>query len=347
MTAPYTGLDALVDIVLSGVVLVGLLGGVAYTTFFERRFAGFMQGRPGPNRAGPWGLLQPLADGIKFLFKEDFVPRFTDRFLYRLAPWASFVPAMVLIGVIPLGPDLSLAGLRIPLQVADPDFGLLYFLAVASFAVYGVIIAGWGSNNKYSIFGGMRAAAMMISYEVAMGLAVVALLLVTGTVRMSSIVADQSSLWAWNVWRQPLGFILFLVAAFAESHRIPFDLPEAEQELVGGYQTEYGSMQLGLFQMAEYAHMIAASALMVALYFGGWHFPGLGLLAGHPAFHALAGLLVMAVKTAAFIFLYIWVRWTIPRFRFDQLMRLGWKALLPLGLVNLLATAVVLLLWGA
>jgi NADH-quinone oxidoreductase subunit H len=347
MSAPYSGFDLLVDVLMGIVVLVGLLGGVAYTTFFERRFAGFMQGRPGPNRAGPWGVLQPLADGLKFLFKEDFVPRFTDRFLYRLAPWASFVPALVLIGVIPLGPDLPLAGRIVPLQVADPDFGLLYFLAVASFGVYGVIIAGWGSNNKYSLFGGMRASAMMISYEVAMGLAVVALLLVTGTVHMSTIVAGQDTLGKWNVWRQPFGFFLFLVAAFAESHRIPFDLPEAEQELVGGYQTEYGSMQLGLFQMAEYAHMIAASALMAALYFGGWHFPGLELLAGHPRLHALAGLGVMGVKTAVFLFFYIWVRWTIPRFRFDQLMRLGWKVLLPLGLANLLGSALGLLLGGA
>jgi NADH-quinone oxidoreductase subunit H len=340
----YTGIDLLIDVVLAVVVLVGLLGAVAYTTFFERRFAGFMQGRPGPNRAGPLGLLQPLADGIKFLFKEDFVPRFADRLLYRLAPWASFVPAMILIGVVPLGPPLTRWSEPIPLQVADPDFGLLYFLAVASFGVYGVIVAGWGSNNKYSIFGGMRAAAMMISYEVAMGLAVAALLLVTGTVHMSQIVADQSTLTTWNVWRQPFGFLLFLVAAFAESHRIPFDLPEAEQELVGGYQTEYGSMQLGLFQMGEYAHMIAASALMVALYFGGWDFPGLETLAAHPVAYSLAGLAVMAVKTALFIFLFIWVRWTIPRFRFDQLMRLGWKGLLPLGLLNLLATALVLLI---
>ena len=334
----------LIDAVKVLVFLSILMAGIAYTTFFERRFAGFFQGRQGPNRAGPWGLLQPLADGIKFMFKQDFVPDFADRFLYRLAPIAVFVPALILIGVIPFGPDLPLGERLIPMQIADPNFGVLYFFAAASFGVYGVMMAGWGSNNKYSIFGGMRAAAMMISYEVALGLSAVALFVVAGTVHMSSIVGQQAAFLDWLIWRQPLGFILFAVAGAAETHRIPFDLPEAEQELVGGFMTEYGSMQLGLFQMSEYAHTIAISALLAALYLGGWHAPGLAALEGSPLLYWLAGTAVMAAKTAFIVFVFIWVRWTIPRFRFDQLMRLGWKALLPLALINLLVTALVLLI---
>lgn len=333
-----------IDAVKVAVFLSVLMGAIAYTTFFERRFAGFFQGRQGPNRAGPFGLLQPLADGIKFLFKQDFVPRFADRFLYRLAPIAIFVPAMVLIGVIPFGPGLPLGERTVPMQIADPNFGVLYFFAAASFGVYGVMMAGWGSNNKYSIFGGMRAAAMMISYEVALGLSAVALFVVSGTVHMSSIVAQQAAFGDWLVWRQPFGFILFSVAAAAETHRIPFDLPEAEQELVGGFMTEYGSMQLGLIQMSEYAHTIATSALLAALYLGGWYFPGLEALSGDPVLYWLGGTAVMAAKTAFILFVFIWVRWTIPRFRFDQLMHLGWKALLPLALLNLLVTALVLLI---
>jgi NADH-quinone oxidoreductase subunit H len=336
----------LIDGIKALVVLVVLMAAVAYTTFAERRFAAFFQGRFGPNRAGPLGLLQPLADGIKFLFKEHFVPRFTDRFLYRVAPVISFIPALILVGVIPFGPDLVLGGTTIRLQVADPNFGVLYFFAVASFGVYGVIIAGWSSNNKYSIMGGMRAASMMISYEVSLGLAAVGLFLAAGSVHLSTIVGQQESLGNWFIWRQPLGFLLFTVASFAETHRVPFDLPEAEQELVGGYQTEYGGMQLGLFQMGEYAHMIAASALMVVLYLGGWHFPLLERLSGSPYLYAAAGAFVMVAKTAAVVFFFIWVRWTIPRFRFDQLMRLGWKALLPLALINVLVTAVLILLKG-
>jgi NADH-quinone oxidoreductase subunit H len=320
-----------------------LMAGVAYTTYAERRIAAFFQGRRGPNRAGPLGLLQPLADGLKFLFKEDFVPRFTDRFLYRAAPVISFIPALMLIGVIPFGPDLMSGDLVIPLQIADPNFGVLYFFALASFGVYGVIIAGWSSNNKYSVFGGMRAASMMISYEVSLGLAAVGLFLAAGTVHLSSIVEQQAGIGSWFIWRQPLGFLLFTVASLAEMHRVPFDLAEAEQELVGGYQTEYGGMQLGLFQMGEYAHMIAASALLVVLYLGGWHFPGLDRFAQYPHLHALAGALVMMVKTALVVFLFIWVRWTIPRFRYDQLMRLGWKILLPLALLNVVLTAVLIL----
>ncbi len=339
-----TLLTYLIDGLKIAVVLGGTMGAVAYVTFAERRFAAFMQNRIGPNRAGPWGLLQPLADGIKFMFKEDFVPEFADRFLYRLAPLVAFAPAMMLVGIIPFGPDLVLGDRVIQLQIIDPNFGVLYFFAIASFGVYGVIMAGWGSNNKYSIAGGLRASAMMISYEVSMGLAVIGLIMAAGTLHMSTIVAQQEGFFGWYLWRQPLGFLIFVVTTFAETHRVPFDLPEAEQELVNGYHTEYGSMQLGLFQMGEYAHLITASFLMVALYMGGWQFPGLSLLANSPILFSLAGLTVMAVKTFIVIFVFIWVRWTVPRFRYDQLMRLGWKVLLPLALLNILVTALVILI---
>lgn len=333
----------LIDTVKIALVLGITMGAVAYTTFGERRFAAFFQNRIGPNRAGPWGLLQPLADGIKFMFKEDFVPRFADRFLYRIAPVISFVPALILVGVIPFGPDLVLGELVIPLQIANPNFGVLYFFAVASFGVYGVIMAGWASNNKYSMAGGLRASAMMISYEVSLGLSVIGLFMVAGSVHLSTIVEQQGALSGWYLWRQPLGFLIFVIATFAETHRIPFDLPEAEQELVNGYHTEYGSMQLGLFQMGEYAHMIAASFLMVSIYLGGWQFPFLSLLEGSPILHALAGTCVMFAKTFFVIFVFIWVRWTIPRFRYDQLMRLGWKVMLPLALLNVMLTALLIL----
>lgn len=339
-----TLLTYLIEGVKIAAVLGGTMGAVAYVTFAERRFAAFMQNRVGPNRAGPWGLLQPLADGFKFMFKEDFVPEFADRFLYRIAPLVAFVPALLLVGVLPFGPDLVIGDRVIPLQIMDPNFGVLYFFAIASFGVYGVIMAGWGSNNKYSITGSLRASAMMISYEVSMGLAVIGLIMAAGTLHMSTIVAQQDSFFGWYLWRQPLGFLIFVVTTFAETHRVPFDLPEAEQELVNGYHTEYGSMQLGLFQMGEYAHLITAAFLMVALYMGGWQFPGLSLLADSPILYALAGLAVMAVKTFIVIFVFIWVRWTVPRFRYDQLMRVGWKVLLPLALLNVLVTALVILI---
>ncbi len=334
----------LIDAAKAAVFVGVLMAWVAYTTFGERRFASFFQDRIGPNRAGPFGFFQPLADGFKFLFKEDFVPKFADRLLYRVAPVASFVPTIVLIGVIPFGPDLVIAGRRIPLQIADPNFGVLYFLAVASFSVYGVIMAGWASNNKYSIMGGMRAAAMMISYEVSLGLAVVGLILVAGSTHMSTIVAQQDTIGGWYIWQQPLGFLLFFIASLAETHRTPFDLPEAEQELIGGYHTEYGSMQLGLFQMGEFAHMVATCTIIVALFLGGWHFPMPAFITGDPNLYALAGAAVFSVKTFVMIFIFIWIRWTVPRFRYDQLMRLGWKVLLPLALANALVTALVILL---
>ncbi len=334
----------LIDSIKVAVVLAFLMGAVAYATYGERRFAAFFQGRLGPNRAGPLGLLQPLADGIKFMFKEDFVPRYADRLLYRLAPIAAFTPTLILVGVIPFAPDLRIAGLVVPIQIADPNFGVLYFFAIASFGVYGVIIAGWASNNKYSVMGGMRAASMMISYEVGLGLAAVGLIMAAGSVKMSVIVSQQGAFGGWFIWKQPLGFLIFLIATFAETHRTPFDLPEAEQELVGGYHTEYGSMQLGLFQMGEFAHMVAASALIVALYLGGWQFPLLGGLDQSPLLHTLAGACVMAVKTFVVVFLFMWVRWTIPRFRYDQLMRLGWKSLVPLALFNVILTAVLILI---
>ena len=306
--------------------------------YAERRVSAFMQGRLGPNRVGPKGLLQPIADGIKFFMKEDLIPSGADKPIFILAPAILLIPALMTFAVIPFGSSITMFGREIALQVADVNVGILYILALTSIGVYGIVLAGWSSNSKYSLLGGLRSSAQLISYELAMGLAVVSIILLAGSLRLNDIIADQQGYFlSWNVFKQPLAFIIFLVAVYAETNRLPFDLTEAEQELVGGYHTEYSSLKFAMFFLAEYANMITAAALTVTLFFGGWDVPlldesSLGLLG------AILSVLSFILKMAFFLFLFIWVRWTFPRFRYDQLMRLGWKVLLPLALVNIFLT---------
>ena len=321
------------------VVFAATMLGVLVMIYAERRVSAFMQDRVGPNRVGPKGVLQPIADGIKFLMKEDLVPEKVDKPIFILAPAILLIPALMTFAVIPFGSSINLFGREIALQVADVNVGVLYILALTSISVYGIVLAGWSSNNKYSLLGGLRSSAQLISYELAMGLAVVSIILLAGSLRLNDIITDQQgSFFSWNIFRQPLAFLIFLIAVYAETNRLPFDLSEAEQELVGGYHTEYSSMKFAMFFMAEYANMITAAALIVTLFFGGWDVPlldegSLGL------FGTLLSVLSFLLKMAFFLFLFIWVRWTFPRFRYDQLMRLGWKVMLPLALFNIFLTA--------
>ncbi|MBH22626.1 MAG: NADH-quinone oxidoreductase subunit NuoH [Candidatus Marinimicrobia bacterium] len=320
------------------VVFAATMLGVLVMIYAERRVSAFMQDRVGPNRVGFKGVLQPIADGIKFLMKEDLVPERVDKPIFILAPAILLIPALMTFAVIPFGSSINLFGREIALQVADVNVGILYVLALTSISVYGIVLAGWSSNNKYSLLGGLRSSAQLISYELAMGLAVVSIILLAGSLRLNDIITDQQgSFLSWNIFRQPLAFLIFLIAVYAETNRLPFDLSEAEQELVGGYHTEYSSMKFAMFFMAEYANMITAAALTVTLFFGGWDVPlldegSLGL------FGALLSVLSFILKVAFFLFLFIWVRWTFPRFRYDQLMRLGWKVMLPLALFNIFLT---------
>ncbi len=321
------------------VVFAATLLTVLLMIYSERRVSAFMQGRLGPNRVGPQGLLQPIADGIKFLMKEDIIPAGVDKPIFILAPAILLIPALMTFAVIPFGSDIILFGRQIPLQVADVNVGILYVLALTSIGVYGIVLAGWSSNNKYSLLGGLRSSAQLISYELAMGLAVVSIILLSGSLKLNDIVADQQGYYfSWNIFKQPLAFIIFLVAVYAETNRLPFDLSEAEQELVGGYHTEYSSMKFAMFFMAEYANMVTAAALTVTLFFGGWDFPlvdeaSLGI------WGVVLSVLSFILKMGFFLFLFIWVRWTFPRFRYDQLMKLGWKVLMPLALFNIFITA--------
>ena len=320
------------------VVFAATMLGVLVMIYAERRVSAFMQDRVGPNRVGPKGVLQPIADGIKFLMKEDLVPERVDKPIFILAPAILLIPALMTFAVIPFGSSINLFGREIALQVADVNVGILYVLALTSISVYGIVLAGWSSNNKYSLLGGLRSSAQLISYELAMGLAVVSIILLAGSLRLNDIITDQQgSFFSWNIFRQPLSFLIFLIAVYAETNRLPFDLSEAEQELVGGYHTEYSSMKFAMFFMAEYANMITAAALTVTLFFGGWDVPlldegSLGL------FGTLLSVLSFILKMSFFLFLFIWVLWTFPRFRYDQLMRLGWKVMLPLALFNIFLT---------
>jgi NADH-quinone oxidoreductase subunit H len=324
------------------VVFTVIMTGVAFLTLVERRVCAWMQDRMGPNRVGPFGIFQPLADGLKNIVKEETYPALADRVLFVLAPMAAFVPALLTFAVIPFGAPLPTPWGDVPLVVADLPVGFLYILALSSLGVYGIVLAGWSSNNKYALLGGLRASAQMISYEIAMGMSTVAVLLLAGNVAMSDIVARQSaSLLQWNVFPLGLAWFIFLVAAFAETNRLPFDLPEAEGELIAGYHTEYSSMKFSMFYIAEYSNMVTASALMVTLFFGGWDIPFTQWDNQGPAhvLKALATLGAFSAKMALFLFLYIWVRWTMPRFRYDQLMSLGWKVMLPLALGYLTVVA--------
>ncbi len=328
------------------VVLVSLLVAM-YSTYFERKIAAFIQDRRGPNRAGPFGILQPVADGVKLFFKEEIIPAFSSKFLFVLGPAIAMLTAIMTGAVIPWGNKLHLFGRDMSLQITDVNIGILYVFGIVSLGVYGIMIGGWASNNKYSLLGAMRAASQIISYELAMGISLIALLMVTGTLSLRTMV-DQQTDHLWNIFKQPLGFLIFLVCAFAETNRTPFDLSEAENELIGGYHSEYSSMKLGFYLFAEYVNMFLSSAVMVTLFFGGYDIP----FVNDAAWTAKLGVNWMAVlegivffaKIVGFIFLFMWVRWTIPRFRYDQLMNLGWKMLLPLALANMLITGVLILL---
>ncbi|HVS04427.1 MAG TPA: NADH-quinone oxidoreductase subunit NuoH [Thermoanaerobaculia bacterium] len=315
-------------------LLLGLVAPVM--VWVERRGMAMMQDRRGPNRVGPFGLLQPLADALKFIFKEDVIPAAADRVMYILGPILALVPAMTTFVVVPFGPDLIYDGHRIPMVVVDGEVGVLLLLALSSLGVYSLVTSGYGSNNKYSLLGSVRASAQLISYELALALAILAVLLPVGSFRLAEVVAYQQE-HAWNVLLQLPGFLVFLVAAFAETNRLPFDLPEAESELVSGFSTEYGGMKWAMFFMGEYMNMTTLSALMATLYFGGWTLPWLDL--PNSWLGVLIGFAILVAKVAFFMFFFVWVRFTFPRFRYDQLMRLGWKVLLPLALVTLLAVA--------
>jgi len=318
--------------VKSALLLFILLTACAYMTLLERRLLGKFQVRYGPNRVGPFGLLQPLADGLKLVFKESFMPAHVDVIVYWLAPAISMVTALFVYAVIPFGPEVMLFGQRVPLRLADVNVGILLVLATSSVGVYGIILGGWSSNNKYSLLGSLRSGAQLISYELALGLAVISVVLTAGSLSLVSIVEAQRRV--WFVALQPVGFLIFLIAAVAETNRAPFDLPEAEQELIAGYQTEYGGFKFAMFYIGEYVAIVTMSALMTTLFWGGWWGP------------VLPGPVWFVLKTLAFVFVFIWLRATLPRVRHDQLMALGWKVLIPLGLLNLVVTAVIVVLRG-
>ncbi len=312
-----------------------------YSTFAERKVAAFMQDRRGPNRAGPGGIFQPLADGLKFFMKEEVIPVASNKFLFVLGPSIAIISSLMTGVVVPWGGQMTVFGKSVSLQIVDLDIGILYVFAVLSVGVYGIMIGGWASNNKFSLMGAIRASSQIISYELSMGFSIVALLLVTGTMSLHEIVEKQHGM-NWNIFYQPLGFIIFLICAFAETNRTPFDLPECETELVGGYHTEYSSMKLGFYLFSEYINMFISSAIMVTLYFGGYNFPFMDQLlqaTGSQNLVTLVGTILLFAKVFFFIFFFMWVRWTIPRFRYDQLMNLGWKGLIPLSIVWLMVTA--------
>jgi NADH-quinone oxidoreductase subunit H len=330
-------------LIIISCVLGASLGIATYSTLLERKLAAWLQDRIGPNRAGPGGILQPLADGVKLIFKEEFIPAHANKFLFIMGPSLAMLLACMGGAVIPWGGTLQIAGREIPLQIANINVGVLFMFAVVSLGAYGIMIGGWSSNNKYSLMGAIRAASQIISYELAMGLSLIALLLINGSLSLTDIVANQHN-GHWNVIYQPLGFLIFLICAFAETNRAPFDLPECETELIGGYHTEYGSMKLGFYLFAEYVNMFISSALMSTLFFGGYDIPFIDVLGLPHNVVTLLGTAFLFAKIGFFIFLFMWVRWTLPRFRYDQLMNLGWKILIPLALFNLLITAAISLL---
>lgn len=310
------------------VVFTAMLLIVAYMTLMERKVLGRMQVRYGPNRVGPFGLLQPIADGLKLFFKEDIFVPYSNRIIYTLAPAVIVITALVSYAVIPFGDSLEIWGYKIDLIVADVNVGLLYLLAISSLGVYGVVMGGWASNNKYSLLGSIRSSAQMISYEISLGLSIIGVLMLSGSLSMVKIVEAQSSM--WFIFYQPLGFIIYFIAALAECSRTPFDLTECENELVAGYQTEYSSMKFGLYYLAEYAHILVVSSVAVTLFFGGWQGP------------FLPPVIWFLIKVFFFIFIFIWIRATYPRLRYDQLMQFGWKVLLPLALLNIMITGLII-----
>lgn len=325
--------DLLEAAVKSAVLILLLLTTFAYMTLLERKLLGRFQVRYGPNRVGPFGLLQPLADGVKLLFKENFRPAQVDVVVYLVAPLLSMITALFVYAVIPFGPEVSVFGRRVTLYLADVNIGILLVLAASSIGVYGIILGGWSSNSKFSLLGSLRSSAQLISYELALGLAVIAVVLSAGTLSLVGIVEAQRGLWFVAV--QPLGFLIFFVAAIAETNRAPFDLPEAEQELVAGYQTEYGGFKFAMFYFGEYLGIVTMSALATTLFWGGWQGP------------VLPPVVWFVLKTAVFIFVFVWLRATMPRVRHDQLMAFGWKLLVPLGLLNIVFTSILVILRGS
>jgi len=320
-----------------------IMVGVALLTLLERRVCAWMQDRLGPNRVGPQGIFQPAADGLKNFLKEETSPAMADKALFTLAPIVSFVPALLTFAVIPFASPLPTRWGVVPMVVADLPVGFLYILAISSLGVYGIVLAGWSSNNKYALLGGLRASAQMISYEIALGMSTVAVLLLAGNVTLSQVIAQQQHS-AWFVLPLTIAFLIFFISAFAETNRLPFDLPEAEGELIAGYHTEYSAMKFSMFYIAEYSNMVTASALMATLFFGGWDIPLTHWDdTGDPTvLKTVLTLLAFSAKTFFFIFTYIWVRWTLPRFRYDQLMALGWKVLLPLALLYVTVLAIAI-----
>jgi len=337
------GIYILVSIVKILLAVFVLMTAVAYTTLLERKVVAHLQNRWGPTRVGPFGIWQPLADGLKFIFKEDVTPPFANKPLYLLAPVIALVTALTSIAVIPIGPWISLGSIHTPLQITDVNIGLLIILGITSVGVYGGALAGWASNSKYSMLASLRASAQMISYEVALGLSLVGVLILSGSFSLRDIVDAQSGTWLgfipkWNIFQgQFIAFFIYIMAAYAETNRIPFDLAEAETELVGGYHTEYSSMKFAMFFMAEYANMFTVACLASIMFLGGWSGP----VFGPPVLRSLLPIAWFAVRVFAFIFVYIWVRGTLPRFRYDQLMAFGWKFLLPLAIANIVVTAFV------
>lgn len=320
------------------ILLVTLLVAM-YSTYGERKVAAFMQDRRGPNRAGVFGLLQPLADGVKMFMKEEIIPMSANKILFILGPSIAMTTALLTGVVIPWGGTLHIGGREFSMQIADLNIGILYVFAMVSIGVYGIMIGGWASNNKYALYGSIRAASQMISYELAMGMSIVALVVTTGSLSLHEIVQQQQGM-HWNIFYQPLGFLIFLTCAFAETNRAPFDLPECETELIGGYHTEYSSMKLGFYLFAEYINMFISAAVIATLYFGGYNMPFINELGLSQNAITLLGSAFFFMKILFMIFLFMWIRWTLPRFRYDQLMNLGWKGLIPLAMFNIFATGV-------
>jgi NADH-quinone oxidoreductase subunit H len=311
------------------VVIIAVLTGCAYATWLERKLVGHFQHRIGPNMAGPFGLLQPIADGIKLIFKEDIVPDNAERITYALAPIVMFIPALLSYAVVPFGDKITLFGHQIDMVISDLNVGILFIFAVTSLGVYGIVLAGWSSGSKYSLLGGIRSSAQMLSYEVAYGLSIIGVLVIAGTLSLKELVAQQEHFLDWFIFRQPVGFVLYAICAVAETNRAPFDLPEAESELVAGYHTEYSSLRFAMFFIGEYANMIAVSSVATTIFLGGWHGP------------FLPPVVWFSIKVFLFMSVYIWLRATLPRLRYDQLMNFGWKVLFPLALLNVMVTALV------
>jgi len=340
------GTFILVSLVKIVIAIFVLLTAVAYTTLLERKVVAHMQNRWGPSRVGPFGIWQPLADGLKFIFKEDLSPPYANKPLYLLAPIIALITALSSIAVIPIGPWVTVGSIHTPLQITDVNIGLLVILAITSVGVYGVALAGWASNSKYSLLASLRASAQMMSYEVALGLSLIGVLILSGSFSLRDIVDAQAGTWLgfipkWNFFKgQFVAFFIYIMAAYAETNRIPFDLAEAESELVAGYHTEYSSMKFAMFFMAEYANMFTVACLASVLFLGGWSGP----VFGPPILQALLPVFWFALRVFAFIFIYIWVRGTLPRFRYDQLMAFGWKFLLPLAIANIVVTSLVVAL---